>query len=123
VCSISAAAAGIAAAVHVYLKRPDRAAAAAERFPKLYTLLAGKYFVDEVYEAGIVRPIVKISETVLWKGVDEKIIDGTVDGTASLLSACADVLRKVQNGVAQFYAVLFIGGIAAILAWLLFRAY
>ena len=48
----------------------------------LYTLLLNKYYVDEIYAALIVRPLLWISTNVLWHVVDEGMIDGTVNGAA-----------------------------------------
>ena len=51
-------------------------------FAAPYKLLSGKYFIDELYAAAIVRPLVWISDKVLWHVVDERAIDGTVNGVA-----------------------------------------
>jgi len=56
-------------------------------------------------------PTVKISNDVLWKAMDISMIDGLVNGSAKLISGISQVLRKIQTGVAQSYAVVFIGGI------------
>ena len=45
--------------------------------------LSGKYFVDELYAAVIVRPLLWISTNVLWHGIDERVIDGTVNGVGA----------------------------------------
>ncbi len=119
--SVSAAAAGIYAARRLYLQYPGKERAAAKRFPVLYRILSQKYYIDEIYDAVVVKPIASISEKILWKGIDKGAIDGSVNGAASFISSCAQLLRKVQNGVAQFYAVMFVGGILFILTWLLFR--
>ncbi len=39
-------------------------------------VLANKYYVDEIYDAGIVQPIVSTSRGLLWRGIDVGIIDG-----------------------------------------------
>ncbi len=52
----------------------------ATAFRGLYKLVYNKYFVDEVYDATIVHPIDAGSRTLLWKGVDAGLIDGTVNG-------------------------------------------
>jgi len=57
----------------------------------------------------------------LWKGVDVRVIDGIVNGSAKLVAIASQWFRKVQTGVAQMYAIVFIGGIFLILTWLLFQ--
>ena len=72
-----------------------------KKFKGLYNLLWNKYFVDEVYDAAVVNPIVKGSDTVLWKFADNKIIDGIVNGTAAIIGFISARIRKIQTGVAQ----------------------
>ena len=50
---------------------------------------------------------------------DNKIIDGLVNGIASLIESASVVIRKMQTGVAQFYAVIMMVGIAAALFWII----
>jgi NADH-quinone oxidoreductase subunit L len=119
--SVGIAAAGIYAARWVYLQRIEIAASLQQRYPRVYRLLLNKYYVDEVYDAVIVEPAVKSSEEILWKVVDVTLIDGMVNGSARVIGAIAQTLRKIQTGVAQFYAVVFIGGILFVITWLLLK--
>ncbi len=119
--SVGIALAGIYAARIIYLKRIEIASALVERYNKIYSLLLNKYYVDEAYDAAIVNPIVNASDKILWKGFDVRIVDGLVNGSASLVAITAQWARKVQSGVAQNYAIIFIGGIVFILTWLLVK--
>jgi len=119
--SVGIAAAGIYAARWVYLQRIEIAASLQRRYPRVYRLLLNKYYVDEAYNAVIVEPAVKTSEEILWKVVDVTLIDGMVNGSAKVIGAIAQSLRKIQTGVAQFYAVVFIGGILFVITWLLLK--
>jgi NADH-quinone oxidoreductase subunit L len=119
--SVGVAVTGIYLARWIYLQRKDIAESFANKYARLYRWLVNKYFVDEFYDAVIVNPTVKISDDYLWKGIDVFIIDGAVNGSAKAISAIAQVLRKVQTGVVQFYAVVFIGGILMVLTWLLIK--
>ena len=69
----------------------------------------------------MVNPIVKVSDSFLWKIADNKIIDGLVNGVASLVESVSGVIRKIQTGVAQFYAVMMMIGIAVALFWIIFN--
>ena len=82
-------------------------------------LLWNKYYVDEVYRFLFVSSTYKISESFLWKIFDVKFIDGIVNGTASFVSMLSGQLRKIQVGVAQSYAAVFVVGIIVLLGILL----
>ena len=61
----------------------------ARQFRGLHTLLLNKYYVDEFYDAAIVQPIKSISEEGLWRGFDVRLIDGAVNGVASIVDGGA----------------------------------
>lgn len=117
--SVLLAIGGIWIARNIYLKKLSIADTISERFKGLYRLLWNKYYVDEVYDAAVVNPIVKGSESVLWKFTDNKIIDGVVNGTAAIIGSISARIRKIQTGVAQVYAVVMMLGIAIALFWII----
>ena len=119
--SVAIAVSGIYVARWMYLERMDLAMSIAKRFPRMYRVLLNKYFVDEMYDAVIVDPTVKLSNDVLWKAMDGTMIDGTVNGSAKIINGIGQMLRKIQTGIAQSYAVVFIGGILFVITWLLLR--
>lgn len=118
--SVLGAAFSIWLARYIYLKKPSIAANTVSRFRGLYNLLWNKYFVDEVYDAAVVNPLVKGSRSVLWKFSDNIIIDGLINGTAKTIDFIASNIRKIQTGVAQLYAIVIVTGIAAALFWIIF---
>ena len=118
VLSLAVALAGVYAALVIYRRRIEIATAFVERYNKLYNLILNKYYVDEAYDKAIVNPIVSVSDKILWKGFDVRVIDGMVNGSAGLVARTAQGLRKIQSGIAQNYAIIFIGGIEFILTWL-----
>jgi NADH-quinone oxidoreductase subunit L len=71
----------------------------------LHEVLYQKYYVDELYRAVIVGPLLWISRNVLWKVVDVGMIDGTVNGVASGTTAVGDKVRHAQSGNTRSYAV------------------
>ena len=74
-------------------------------------VLNRKYFVDELYDAVIVRPVVWLSRVVLWKGVDQGVVDGVgVNGTAWASRLVGGGLRLLQTGQVGIYVVLFLVG-------------
>jgi NADH-quinone oxidoreductase subunit L len=74
-------------------------------------VLNRKYFVDELYDAAIVRPLVWLSRSVLWKGVDQGVIDGAaVNGSARLSRGLGWLGSRLQTGQVGVYVVLFLVG-------------
>ena len=79
-------------------------------------LLWKKWYVDEIYDAVIVRPIMWFSREVLWKVVDVKLVDGAgVNGSAAVSRALGWLGRKLQTGELGFYVVLFVVGVVLVL--------
>jgi NADH-quinone oxidoreductase subunit L len=115
------AVAGIALAAFIWLKRREIADRAAAAFPGLYRLLLNKYYVDEVYDATIVQPIRIVSQEGLWRGVDVHLIDGAVNGTASIVDSGAALLRRLQTGSVRAYAGSLFLGVVLILGYYLWR--
>ena len=119
--STAVAFAGIAAAGFFFLRRRDAAARIADRFPGPRRLLLNKYYVDELYDATIVRPIRIASEEGLWKRLDARVIDGAVDGVGASVSGLAYLVRRLQTGSVRTYAASFFLGVVLILGYQLWR--
>jgi NADH-quinone oxidoreductase subunit L len=117
--TIAGAVGSIFYARYLYLQKTRLPAVYSKKFKGLYNLLLNKYFVDEAYDAAVVNPIVRGSDKILWEITDNKIIDGAVNGTASLIEVISKNIRKLENGIAQVYAVIMLLGIAAALFWLI----
>jgi NADH-quinone oxidoreductase subunit L len=101
---------GLLAAWWFYIKRPGIPKKLAQSAHALYLLLLNKYYVDEMYAALIVRPLLWISTNVLWHGVDEGAIDGVVNGTATVARGSGSEVRKIQSGNTRSYAAWVILG-------------
>ena len=117
--SLGVALSGIFLARYWYLKRNDIPASLSTAFPRGYTLLMRKYYVDEIYGAVIVRPVARGSEKLLWRIVDVGIIDWSVNAIARITGVISRTMRLVQTGVTQSYAFIFVLGVVAILGWIL----
>ena len=113
--------AGVALAWFLYLRRPDLAAALRERAGGLYTLLVNKYYFDAFNEK-VIAAGSRALGTILWRGGDGAIIDGAaVNGSARLVGWIAQAARGLQSGYLYHYAFATVIGLAALLAWLLWR--
>ena len=77
----------------------------------LALVLNRKYYVDELYDAVVVRPLLWLSRVVLWRGVDQGVVDGgAVNGAAWASRVAGGGLRLLQNGHVGAYVVLFLVG-------------
>lgn len=81
----------------------------------IHKVLYNKYYVDELYEALMVGPLMWLSRNVLWKIVDVGVIDGTVDGIASGTTALGDRVRQTQSGNTRSYAVWVLVGAVVVI--------
>jgi NADH-quinone oxidoreductase subunit L len=74
-------------------------------------VLFHKYWVDELYHRVLVRPIVGASRYLLWRVVDQGVIDGLgVNGSAGLARALGWLGGRLQSGQLGFYLVVFLIG-------------
>jgi NADH-quinone oxidoreductase subunit L len=119
--AVAVAALGAAVAYLLYVRRPELPKRIVASLAGFHRLLRDKYYVDEVYDALIVRPTVRLSDRVLYRVVDVRLIDGAaVNGTAQLVRALADrVLKHAQSGLTQSYIFLMIVGTVAVVGYLL----
>jgi len=113
---------GILAAYWLYVRQPKKPEGLAKSMQPVYKTLLSKYYVDELYAAAVVRPLVWFSDHVLWKIVDVEAIDGTVNGIAHGAIATGDRLRHTQSGNARSYAVWVVVGALAVMAILFWPA-
>jgi NADH-quinone oxidoreductase subunit L len=118
VLSVVLALLGLAGAVLVYRGGLARAESLAARFPRLHRLLSGKYFIDELYDAVLNRPLLWISDRVFLGVGDRFLIDGSLNGMAALAERAAGRLSRVETGNLQFYVVLAVLGVIACLGWM-----
>jgi NADH-quinone oxidoreductase subunit L len=106
-----------------YLRKPDVPRRLAAALSGLYRLLAGKYFVDELYATVIVRPLVWLSTDLLWHAVDEGAIDGTVNGVAEVARDSGGILRRVYSGNVRTYAAWIVLGAVVLISILIWMAH
>jgi NADH-quinone oxidoreductase subunit L len=112
---------GFALAWWLYVRSPETPKKLADSLSAPYKLLRGKYFVDELYAAVIVRPLVWISDKALWHVVDEGAIDGTVNGVARVSREAGDRLRYISSGNTRTYATWIVLGaviFTSLLLWM-----
>ena len=107
---------GIALAYLFYVVAPSIPESLASGLSAVHTLIYNKYFVDELYDATVVRPVVDGSRTLLWRGADATIIDGAVNGVGRTARAIGGILKFAQNGYIRDYAGwVVLGSIALVI--------
>jgi len=116
--SILVAVAGIYIAHRLYIRYPGAAAGLASRWAAIHRVLFRKYYVDELYDAAIVRPTVRVSTNVLWKRTDAGLIDGAVNGIGETVQDLASVLKGMQNGLIRSYATWILVGTVVVLLYI-----
>ena len=119
--SILVAFAGIGIAWYFFVANPSAADSVAEAASPVRTLLLNKYYVDEIYDAAVVEPIVSVSRGGLWKVVDVEIIDGAVNAAGTVVDRTAGLLRRLQTGSVRVYAASLMLGAVLILGYYVWR--
>jgi len=111
---------GIAAAYVLYVKSPGLPDRLAHQWQQLYLLSFNKWYVDEAYDRTLVRPTVRLADR-LWSGVDVAVIDGAVNGVARAIAWGGWMMRLVQSGQTQHYALgMTVGAVLILTVYLLF---
>lgn len=107
-------------AYYLYSKRQNLVEKFTKSVQPLYRLILNKYYVDEIYDRLIVKPIRFVSEKVLWRGVDAGLIDGLViNGSAKATRFLGELAGIFQTGIVNSYALYFLAGIVGLVAWLM----
>jgi NADH-quinone oxidoreductase subunit L len=118
--SIGVAVAGILLARAIYggAKGAERGRTFEARFPALYRLLANKWYVDEIYDALVVKPLYGLS-WVFYRVVDMLVVDGTVRAGAAVTRASGDLGSLTTTGNVRNYALYFFLGVIVLFWWML----
>ncbi len=104
---------GIGAASWVYVSRPGTSAALIRRFRPVHTFLVNKWYFDELYDAIIYRPLIatgRFANDV----VERVVVQGIVAAAVDVVRGVGVVVRGAQSGFVRAYALLLIGGFAAL---------
>lgn len=116
--SVCVAIVGILLATRYY-KKKTTLAGSEQKIGGFYKLAYNKFYVDEIYEGTVIKPIFGISNSFLYKIVDVRIIDGIINGSASTIGWVSSIIRKLQTGIVQNYAVMIVVGILVLISYVL----
>ena len=117
--SVAAAVLGFFFAWLLYQKKPQLPQQIADGLGSLYRAVSNKYYVDEIYAALFVKPLLLGSTNILWKGVDQGVIDAALDGSATGAREVSDSVRHMQSGNLRSYAGWIAAGAAVVIVYMI----
>jgi NADH-quinone oxidoreductase subunit L len=116
--SVGVALCGFLLAWFLYHQRPELPERIATSFSSLYQAVLNKYWIDELYAWIFVKPLIAISSIIFWRGIDQGVIDGTVDGSAATARELSDEVRQMQSGNVRSYAGWVAVGATAVIVYM-----
>jgi NADH-quinone oxidoreductase subunit L len=117
--SVVAALLGFGLAWTLYYRNPELPEKVASDLDGLYDAVVHRYYIDELYGEVFVKPLVEGSTRILWQGVDQNLIDGTVNDSADAARHVSDQARHMQSGNLRSYAGWIAAGSAVIIAFMI----
>ena len=111
--------AGLILAYILYVSKPYLPQRIADSLNGFYTAVLNKYYVDELYAKLFVKPLVEGSTSILWQGVDRKVIDDSVNNAADGARHVSDEVRHMQSGNLRSYAGWIAAGSAVVIAYMI----
>jgi len=118
--SLAIAFTGLFLARRMYITDPDAPDRVIDKFPEVHSLVYHKYWIDELYDFLFVNSIVKFSR-FLWKAFDDAVIDGIVNGVATVTRGFGSTLRRFQSGLVKDYALSILVGVLVVIGYLVLR--
>ena len=112
--SVAIAVVAIIIAYVTYVRNRAVPADESQKLSPLHSLVYHKYYIDELYNAIIVRPVMWLSDTV-YRFIELAVIDPIVNGFGKAVVGGGKTLRVVQTGTTGFYVFLMVLGITVIL--------
>jgi NADH-quinone oxidoreductase subunit L len=116
--SVGVAALGLFFAWLLYYKQRELPDKITGKMHGIYMMVLHKYYVDEGYGAIFVKPLLALSTVVFWRGIDQGVIDGLVNGAGTTSKGIGNELRRMQSGNIRSYAAWVAIGGAAVIAYM-----
>ena len=117
--SVTVAVLGFLLAYVLYVSKPYLPQKIADGLNGFYTAVLNKYYIDELYAKLFVKPLIDGSTSILWQGVDRKIIDDSVNNAADGARQVSDEVRHMQSGNLRSYAGWIAAGSAVVIAYMI----
>jgi NADH-quinone oxidoreductase subunit L len=116
--SVFAALLGFGLAWLLYYRNPKLPQRIASSLGGFYRAVLNKYYVDEVYATLLVKPLIAGSTLILWRGIDQDVIDAALDNGAHGAREVSDSVRHMQSGNLRSYAGWVAAGAALVIAYM-----
>src|SRR5579863_3246023 len=116
--SVGAALLGFLLAWQLYHRRPQLPARIAASLGGFYQAVLHKYYVDEIYAAVFVKPLIVGPTKLLWHGIDRDVIDASIDNSADGAREVSDTVRHMQSGNIRSYAGWIAAGAALVIVYM-----
>ncbi len=111
---------GIFLAWLMYIAKPSLPAKLANSVKVLYSGCKNLWWVDQIYNFLFVKPLWWVSHNFLWKVVDVKLIDASVDDVGFLSAFTGKTFRLLQNGFINSYVTWASLGVVVMLGWVIY---
>ncbi len=118
--SVLTALAGLFIAYMFYYRKPGTATALAQRAPAVYRVVENKFYIDEIYHAVLITPLLMFTRIFLELGVDGAIVNGSGAAAGATTRGLGSLVRRVQSGNIRSYAGWLALGAAAVLLVMIF---
>jgi len=103
----------------LYYRNPQLPQQIAAGLGGLYQAVVHKYYIDELYAALFVKPLIAGSALILWHGIDQDVIDAALDNSAEGAREVSDSVRHMQSGNLRSYAGWVAAGAAVVIAYMI----
>ena len=117
--SVAVAFLGAWLAYLLYVSKPYLPEKIADGLGSFYTAVLNRYYIDELYAKIFVKPLIDGSTSILWQGIDRKVIDDTVNNAADGARHVSDEVRHMQSGNLRSYAGWIAAGSAVVIAYMI----
>ncbi len=111
---------GIAIAYVFYIRQPGLPMILAWRLGALYRILLEKFYIDQIYNLLVTRPLFWISANVLYRAIDSFAIDGAAEGAGLTVETGGEIARRAETGNVQTYAFVYLLGVIAVAGYYLY---
>jgi NADH-quinone oxidoreductase subunit L len=117
--SVLAGLLGLFLAWQLYYRDPQMPQKIAAGLGGLYQAVVHKYYIDELYATLFVKPLIAGSALILWHGIDQDVIDASVDNSAHGANQVSDSVRHMQSGNLRSYAGWVAAGAAVVIVYMI----
>src|SRR5579863_1947438 len=118
--ALGASGVGFLLAYVFYIRLPGIPMLLAWRLKDPFNLLLNKYYIDELYNRIVTRPLFWLSDTVLNRGIDTFVIDGAANGAGETVQSSGQIARRAETGNIEHYVFVYVLGALGVVAYYLF---